>query len=691
MSPVLPWELIEGVVDQACHDLDLLRSFSLTCRQLHPHSLLVMINHMPLNSRDKAFAFYNFLRTETGSQLRKQIRSLTISPIDVPHFPPVLMLPNLSTLSFISRGPQDRPTVFLHTSHLRCYYRYGQNIRTLELGNLSLSTCTDLCRLILAFPNMTKIDCRDISVKSRAKAGPGMDLMKHKLSRQLRLATVNIHSGVDEDVTSMLLDCARCTVQTLMLTGLDVIPLTSLMPSEWKRLHTLTIGLELGERADSIERLAGFLTNFRPPSLEDVSAHFLVTHRRILNQWFRDEISNETNWIDVCSKLEAALSTFRRQRLSFLVSLEDPARERLWTRELGQLFPVLRDRNRLAVTCKSTAAVGHKGIVAAVVVSPDSKWIASGSHDSTIILWNSDGQLCDEWVAHYGHVFSLAFSPDSRFLASAGGDGKAVVWDLNQDVRRVATFEGHTGRLVSHPWSPDGTTITSVANNVVRLWETKTFQQLQLLDGAHESNIWFIHFSPDGHWLASGGQDYDCCVWDVSSGTLHKVLRGHRGMLYSASFNPGSIRLATASDDHTVRIWDVETGEPTFHLQQHTGYVSGVEFSPDGSRLLSVSGDRTVKIWDASTGGMIMSLDGHISKIHAACFSPCGRYIASASNDVTVRLWRTSDGSCVMTFAEHQDWVLCIAFSPDGQTLSSGADDGTVFIRKLANFIPDEH
>ncbi|TBU40797.1 hypothetical protein BD309DRAFT_1002881, partial [Dichomitus squalens] len=210
MSPVLPWELIESVVDQACHDFDLLHSFSLTCRQL------VMINHIPLNSRDRAFAFYDFLRTDTGLRLREHVRSLTISPVDVPHLPPLHMLPNLSTLSFISRKleryyhEEGRPTVRLHTSHLWCYHRYGQNIRTLELGHLSLSACIDL------IPQ--KIICHDIIVKGPAMSGPVMDVLGAKLSRP-QLATVNIHSGVDESVTSLLLDCARSTVQTLMLTG----------------------------------------------------------------------------------------------------------------------------------------------------------------------------------------------------------------------------------------------------------------------------------------------------------------------------------------------------------------------------------------------------------------------------------------------------------------------------------------
>ncbi|TBU54424.1 WD40-repeat-containing domain protein [Dichomitus squalens] len=339
--------------------------------------------------------------------------------------------------------------------------------------------------LIRMLPNVSTlrfIICRFGESRSACGASPSIDP---------QLLT---DSGVDEVVTSLLLDGARCTVQTLMWTGrLDVIPPAFLMPSEWKRLHTLTIQSELGRgAADDIEKL---LTKFCPPSLEDLNN-------------------------------------------------------------------------------SSVAAVGHDDNVLVIVVSPHSKWIASGSEDSTIIVWDSGGQLCDEWVAHHGDVYSLAFSLDSRFLASGGRDSKIIVWDVNQDARRVATLEGYTGDVRRCAWSPDGTTIISVdSDRTVRLWDTKTFQQFHLCDGRHEGPILFIHLSPDGRWLASGGEDYHCCIWDVASGTLHKVLRGHTQLLSGAAFDPVSTRLATASCDHTVRIWDVETAKPIFVLQQHTGGV----------------------------------------------------------------------------------------------------------------------
>ena len=117
-------------------------------------------------------------------------------------------------------------------------------------------------------------------------------------------------------------------------------------------------------------------------------------------------------------------------------------------------------------------AVGHDNEVECLVYSPDSKWVATGSKDSTIIVWGSDGQVIHEWIAHVESVRSLAFSPDSRYLASAGIDMKVAIWDLGQGAQKVAMLEGHTGEVNSCAWSPDGTVIASGdSGGEVRLWE----------------------------------------------------------------------------------------------------------------------------------------------------------------------------------------------------------------------------
>ncbi|MGB0429301.1 MAG: WD40 repeat domain-containing protein, partial [Bacteroidia bacterium] len=61
----------------------------------------------------------------------------------------------------------------------------------------------------------------------------------------------------------------------------------------------------------------------------------------------------------------------------------------------------------------------------AVAYSPFSKWIASGSNDNKIMIWDANKRKLEkEWVGHSIGVKDLAFTPTGDYLISAGLDNQ---------------------------------------------------------------------------------------------------------------------------------------------------------------------------------------------------------------------------------------------------------------------------
>src|SRR5262249_4990459 len=147
---------------------------------------------------------------------------------------------------------------------------------------------------------------------------------------------------------------------------------------------------------------------------------------------------------------------------------------------------------------------------------------------------------------------------------------------------------------------PDGRRLASGCDGVVKLWDTKNWQEIRTLSGG-----WYVKFSPDGSLLASSGKG-PIRIWAMSSWRAQPTPDarplGSNGQSRIA-FSPKGRSIARGTDENTVMVLDVESGRPRFKpLVGHTGYIWGVAYSHDGKYLASSSADQTVIVWDADTG-----------------------------------------------------------------------------------------
>ncbi|HEY9663744.1 MAG TPA: hypothetical protein V6C65_35290, partial [Allocoleopsis sp.] len=123
----------------------------------------------------------------------------------------------------------------------------------------------------------------------------------------------------------------------------------------------------------------------------------------------------------------------------------------------------------------------------------------------------------------------------------------------------------------------------------------------------------------------------------------------------TVAFHPQGHFLASGGDDHTVRVWNIDTGECCVILREHSSSVCSVAFSPDGSIMASSSTDRTIRIWDTTTWECLRLLQGHTGSVISVAFQPNSDntspehplILASASYDETLRLWNIQTGECI--------------------------------------------
>merc|ERR1712072_1434812 len=91
----------------------------------------------------------------------------------------------------------------------------------------------------------------------------------------------------------------------------------------------------------------------------------------------------------------------------------------------------------------------------------------------------------------------------------------------------------------------------------------------------------------------------------------------------------------------TIKIWDTSSGTCIKTLKGHTGWVYSLCLLTDGT-LASGSGDKNIKIWDTSSGTCIKTLQGHTSDVNSLCLLTDGT-LASGSHDSTIKIWDIKD------------------------------------------------
>jgi eukaryotic-like serine/threonine-protein kinase len=298
---------------------------------------------------------------------------------------------------------------------------------------------------------------------------------------------------------------------------------------------------------------------------------------------------------------------------------------------------------------------GHFKEVYTVSWSPDGKYIASGSGDETVQVWDfARGANVLTYCGHChkvgkGLVQAIMWSPDGNYLVSGSWDKTVRIWDAHSG-HTLSTLRSYYEAVEAVAWSPDGRYIASGNHNGMALvWNVTNGKKVRNFLGhcvkAANLDVMSLAWSPDGKRIASASWDRTVKIWNSMKNTGknndYLIYRGHKAEVNSLAWSPDGTRIASGGRDNIVHVWDSTKGELLLTYPFHKGYVVGVAWSPDGTRIASAGADQTVHIWDAVTAKHICAYTGHTARVNTVTWSPDSKYIASAGNDKTVQVWQT--------------------------------------------------
>jgi WD40 repeat protein len=242
----------------------------------------------------------------------------------------------------------------------------------------------------------------------------------------------------------------------------------------------------------------------------------------------------------------------------------------------------------------------------------------------------------------------------------------------------------HTSMDGTVVFSHDGELLAAadVDDQKIRVWDVSSGREKFALDGG--PMIAAVAFSPDGHWLLSGGWLKNVTLWDLTSGLqtrTWKVATTVRSLAFDADNRTFAIGM-----DQEISLWQVDAQHESHSLKAHKDWVTCLAFSPDGRTLASGSKDLSVRLWDLAGGQPVATLDGSSQQLLAVAFNPDGHTLASLDMTGSVRIWDVPAGTLQRTLEGMTLGYVptALTFSRDGQTLAS-AGAGAVVVWDAAH------
>nr|CAD2174301.1 unnamed protein product [Meloidogyne enterolobii]CAD2202464.1 unnamed protein product [Meloidogyne enterolobii] len=249
------------------------------------------------------------------------------------------------------------------------------------------------------------------------------------------------------------------------------------------------------------------------------------------------------------------------------------------------------------------------------------------------------------------------WSKEGQYIAIGFSDGTLKLIDsISKNVLRTIRTEGM--RLACACWTGKGELSCGSRNGKIYHHDVRMPKSLISVFSSHSSEVCGLKWSPDEHFLTSGGSDCLVHVWEktqlsnFNAPPLYRFddhIAAVKAIEYVPQIGLGPSNLVATGGgtrDHTIRFWDLNDGMPYFTLDTQS-QITGILFNKLHSEMITGHGapKAGVRVWHHEPNKIkkfeptAELNNGQGGRALSLCQSPCGEYVMTASQDEVLRIW----------------------------------------------------
>lgn len=215
-------------------------------------------------------------------------------------------------------------------------------------------------------------------------------------------------------------------------------------------------------------------------------------------------------------------------------------------------------------------------------------------------------------------------SPSGQYGFTSYKDGRKVLWDTRtgkkifsvedpndeSNYQLLFQFSADEKKLVWVNKTKQVRTLEIPSGKVLESFDlNQAYERYSQWTAAPTPEIYSyetLAISPNGQYLATtrfykkAGNLETVEIWDLHTGVLSKVLRGHQSSIGFAKFSPSGLYLFTAAriGVDAVKIWSVEDGKLVNNLE-NIRELHDIYFSKDEGHFITRESNNRLKLWQA--------------------------------------------------------------------------------------------